>query len=165
MDTHPSIDKELLRRIASYCARAERSPRQIAAWLLRHQVDVPLHDMYWLRLKELNFVDEERFASSFASDKMLFAHWGPLKVRSQLKLHGIPASIIDQVIREVSDEEGQTKQILQELLQKKNNMIVFKNDYDRRQKLFRYGLSKGFSYEQIADALRYLDVGDDDFSL
>ena len=64
----------------------------------------------------------------------------------KLKKKGIPKSIIDDVIE--VDEERELNNALR-VIKAKHPLIKGKTDYERKQKLLKYLLSKGFDYQLV----------------
>ena len=71
--------ENLYRKVSSYCSSAERCPAEVAQWLWRHGIDAEDHSFIIEKLKADNFINEERFIHAFASDKLRFSGWGPLR--------------------------------------------------------------------------------------
>lgn len=108
------------------------------------------------------FIDEVRYASAFARDKSSIRGWGPMKIRSALRSKGIPLDIIESALCQVDAAKVDDK--LSKALDSKirqlcgasssrssapENLAKLLSDPSARAKLLRFGLSKGFDYEQI----------------
>ena len=99
------------------------------------------------RLVQERFVDETRYARAYALDKMRYNHWGRLKIGQMLRMQGISTSDRDIALRELPDEEYDD--ILRRLMESKLPTIKANSDYERRGKLFRYLLGRGFEMSDI----------------
>ena len=98
------------------------------------------------------FVDDVRFASAYVRDKARFAGWGAVKISYNLKCLGIEPNIVNCVLDENMDLFGDS--VLEKLLQKKWNDI--KGDMplqQKRAKVLRFALGRGFHYGQIMDII------------
>ncbi len=140
-------EEQALSRCAALCSRGEQCISQIRRKLDRWQVDAPAQEHIVARLIEERYIDEERFANAFARDKFRYNHWGPIRIDQQLRLLGIGEThrrlAIDQLPHE---EQGDT---LRELLARKANSVTGRSAYERRGKLIRFALNRGFEMDDI----------------
>lgn len=97
------------------------------------------------------FISNERYARMFASEKARFNKWGPKKIEMALKAKGVEKEIVELALNEV--QELFTGVTLAQLLKSKMKSIKAKNDYDLKSKLLRFGISRGFSYEQVHEVV------------
>lgn len=51
------------------------------------------------------FIDEQRYASAFARDKLRYNKWGRIKIAYHLKMKGIPVSLVSEVIQGLDEDE------------------------------------------------------------
>ena len=112
------------------------------------------------RLIQERFLDELRYAIAFAKDKSKFAKWGRVKVEFELRKKKISEAVISKAVSELKDED--CNRLLTDLLVKKNKQIQARNDYDRRNKLIRYGLGKGYQMDEVIQCLNALIKGNGD---
>ena len=108
-------------------------------------------DLLIIELIEFNFLNEERYARSFARGKFRIKKWGKLKIRMALKKQDINLKCIDLAMLEIDDKTYLIT--LKELLQKKNDILKETNSYKRKMKLIRYLVNRGYEYDLIHDAL------------
>ena len=106
-------------------------------------------------LMQFNFLNEERYARSFARGKFRIKKWGRMKIRMELKKRDIYFKCIDFAMEEIDDKAY--FETLKEVLQKKNELEKEKDPYKRKAKLTRYLVSRGFEYDLIRDALEELN--------
>lgn len=95
------------------------------------------------------YVDDSRYASSFARDKSSIAGWGPMKIRYMLSAKGISGDIISEALQDI--DEGKASSRLYKLLENKARSL--KNDPQRVLKLKRFALSRGYGYDEAAKAI------------
>lgn len=105
-------------------------------------------------LKE-KYVDDLRYASAFARDKASIQGWGEVKIRYMLSAKKISRDIIDQALAEIDDRKASDR--LHKLLENKYRSL--KDDPQRKLKLLRFALSRGYSYEKVNCYIKKL--GDD----
>lgn len=103
-------------------------------------------------LVEEKYLDELRYASAFARDKSSLAGWGETKIRYMLSAKGVPRDIISQALEEVDDSKARTR--LEKLMENKYRSL--KDDPQCRLKMLRFGLGRGYGYDEVADVLKQL---------
>jgi len=108
-------------------------------------------DQLIIELIEFNFLNEERYARSFARGKFRIKKWGKLKIRVALKKREVYFKCIDFAMLEIDDKTYLTT--IKELLQKKNDILKETNLYKRKMKLINYLVNRGYEYDLIHDAL------------
>jgi regulatory protein len=84
-------------------------------------------------------------------DKIRYNKWGRRKVQQGLWMKHIDDEIQQKVLNEVDDEEY--LQVLRPLLKQKNKSIKAENDYERNQKLVRFALGRGFTFDIIRQCI------------
>ena len=108
-------------------------------------------DLLIIELIEFNFLNEERYARSFARGKFRIKKWGKLKIRMALKKREVYFKCIDFAMSEIDDKTYLNT--LKELLQKKNDILKETNLYKRKMKLINYLVNRGYEYDLISDCL------------
>ena len=106
-------------------------------------------------LMQFNFLNEERYARSFARGKFRIKKWGRMKIRMELKKRDIYFKCIDFAMEEIDDKAY--FETLKGVLQKKNELEKETDPYKRKAKLTRYLFSRGFEYDLIREALEELN--------
>jgi regulatory protein len=99
------------------------------------------------RLVSERYVDDERYARAFVKDKILYNKWGRRKVEQALWTKRIDDDIRTRVLDEVDDE--QYVGVLRQLLRQKRRSIKAASDYELNQKLVKFALSRGFTYDIV----------------
>ena len=108
------------------------------------------------RLIKERYVDDERYARAFVKDKIRYNKWGRRKVQQALWQKHIDAEIQQRVLDEIDEKEY--LDILRPLLKQKRKNIRAASDYELNQKLARFALSRGFTFDLIRQCL---DVDDE----
>tara|TARA_B100000427_G_scaffold327439_1_gene338185 strand:+ start:634 stop:1029 length:396 start_codon:yes stop_codon:yes gene_type:complete len=108
-------------------------------------------DLLIIELIQFNFLNEERYARSYARGKFRIKKWGKIKIRMALKKREVYFKCIDLAMLEIDDKTYLNT--LKELLQKKNDVLKETNSYKRKMKLIRYLVTRGYEYDLIHDAL------------
>ena len=92
------------------------------------------------------YVDDLRFASAYARDKASISGWGVTKIRYMLASKGIQSEIISQALEDIDSGRAQVR--LDKLME--NKFRTLKEDPQCRLKLLRFGLGRGYGYEEVA---------------
>ncbi len=108
------------------------------------------------RLTKERYIDQERFARAFVNDKIRYNKWGRRKVQQALWQKHIDNDIQQQVLDEI--DENEYLSILRPLLKQKRKSIRAANTYEETQKLVRFALGRGFTFDIIRQCL---DVDED----
>lgn len=97
------------------------------------------------KLMEEKYVDDRRYAAAFARDKSAIAGWGQTKIRYMLAAKGIDGDVISSAMEEIDDKRADAR--LVKLMENKARSL--KDDPQRRIKLLRYGMGRGYGYEEV----------------
>lgn len=143
-------------QLAALCAQAEHCQQEMRDKLKRWGVSADAQDRIVARLVEERFIDDERYARAFVKDKIRYNKWGRRKVQQGLWQKHIDADIQERVLDDVDDSEYLA--VLRPLLKQKVKSVKASSDYERTQKLVRFALSRGFTFDLIRQCL---DVDDD----
>lgn len=143
--------EQAFQSLMALCAKAERSSGDARRLMYRWGVAAVEQQAVIDRLIKDRFIDDTRYAEAFVREKLRFSGWGAFKIRATLTGKGIDRQIIEQALAQLNKESMQER--LVELLTKKSRTIKAANDYDRRAKLIRYGLSLGYDYDAVGDAV------------
>lgn len=146
--------EEALNKLAAYCSTAERCVDDVRKKLIRWQIPEKNHPDIISRLQQEHFLDETRFCRAYVNDKLKFNKWGIGKIKFELLKKNIPAKMIDEIINEIDPEIN--RNILCQLLSKKKPAIRGENEYEIRQKLMRFALSRGFNPDEIISCIERL---------
>lgn len=100
-------------------------------------------------LVEERYVDDMRYASAFARDKASIAGWGNVKIRYMLSAKGISKDVIDEALREI--DEGKATARLDKIIENKARSL--KDDPQKRLKILRFALGRGYEYDEVKHIL------------
>lgn len=95
------------------------------------------------------FIDELRYASAFVRDKSALSGWGAAKIRYMLSSKGIPREVISEALGEV--DEGKARVRLEKLMENKYRSL--KDDPQCRLKMLRFGLGRGYEYDEVSSVV------------
>ncbi|SHF52838.1 regulatory protein RecX [Dysgonomonas macrotermitis] len=154
-------ESQALVKMAAYCSKAERAEADVRRKLTLWEVENEPMERIIDRLKKENYLNEERFCRSFIKDKMLFNKWGRTKIVFELKRKQISEQVINISFSEF--EVAHFEESLLKILTTKAKSVKAKDDYDKKNKLIRFALGRGYSYEQILRCLsKILDTNNDE---
>lgn len=132
------------------CARSEKSSGDALRLMQRWGVEPSARQGVLQKLLADRFIDDNRYAEAFVRDKIRLSGWDARKIRTSLRLKGIAAAIIDEALARL-DPANQSER-LRTQLEKKLRLTRYKDTYDLKTKLIRYGLSLGYDYDAVLDA-------------
>ena len=144
-------EKDAYLTLAALCAQAEHCQYEMTEKMRRWELSDEAQARIMQRLLSERYVDDERFARAFVKDKIRYNKWGRRKVEQALWQKRIDEDIRQRVLDEVADEEY--LQVLQPLLKQKRKSTKANSDYEMNQKLVRFALSRGFTYDIIRQCL------------
>jgi regulatory protein len=107
-------------------------------------------------LIENNYLNESRFACSFARGKHRIKFWGKIRIVNELKFRNISTYNINLGLKEISTEEYLTT--FDTLSQKNWESITETNNLKKRKKFCDYMLRKGFESQLIYEKMKELEV-------
>ena len=144
-------EQEAYLQLAALCAQAEHCQQEMHDKMKRWGLDETVRQRVVDRLVRERYVDDERYARAYVKDKIRYQKWGRRKVQQGLWLKHIAEGIQQQVLGEVDDEEYLS--VLKPLLKQKRKTIKAQSDYELNQKLLRFALGRGFTFDIIRQCL------------
>lgn len=143
----------LLKRMAGLCARSEQCTFDIATKLFKAGLPRDKREEIIDYLTANRYLDDARFARSFASYKVRFAAWGKRKIRMALAAKRIGGAQIAEALDAI--EERDYEEALQRVIESKKRDLDL-SDREQRAKLYRSLLSRGFESDFISKAISNL---------
>ena len=98
------------------------------------------------------YVDDLRYASAYARDKASISGWGSTKIRYMLSSKGISSETIALALEEIDSDKAQSR--LDKLME--NKFRTLKDDPQCRLKMLRFGLGRGYAYDEVASVVDVL---------
>ena len=154
-------EQEAYLQLAALCAQAEHCQHEMLEKMRKWELSEAVQARVMARLVKERYVDDERYARAFVKDKIRYNKWGRRKVQQALWLKHIDSAIQQTVLDEVDDDEY--LKVLKPLLKQKSKSIKAESDYERNQKLVRFALSRGFTFDIIRQCLDTSDINEDEF--
>lgn len=146
--------KEAIKKLEHYCAYQERCHMDVTN-KLKNMGMIPLAiDTVINHLIENNFLNEERFAKSFARGKFNIKKWGKQRIIRELKIRDVSKYVITSAIKEIPDDEY--FKAFNILAEKKLSKINEENPLKRKKKLAEYLLYRGWEPQLVYDRVNEL---------
>ncbi len=137
-----------------YCAYQERCHFEVVEKLKGMRMIPEAIDQIMAHLIQENYLNEERFAKSFARGKFNIKKWGKKRIVLELKKREISAFNIKSALAEIDDEIYHST--LNELAQKRLGQIKESNPLKRKKKLADYLLYRGWESHLVYEKLQEL---------
>jgi regulatory protein len=139
-------------KIEAYCAYQDRCHYEVSNKLTQWGISGEQQDQLIADLIVNRFLDEERFAESFASGKFRIKRWGKIKIRQHLKAKFVPEVCIKKALAQINGDDYYST--LQRLAEKKATELQSERDsFKKKAKIIRYLASKGYEQDLIYDVV------------
>lgn len=143
-------------KASAICSRGETCAFDVLEKLKKWGLEEEDAQAVIKQLKEEKYIDDERFARAYVKDKFRFNHWGKQKIAFMLYSKKISREIQEAAFEEI-EEESYSEQ-LAKLLADKEKTIKATDAYDKRNKLVRFAMGRGFESDKIFAALKALGI-------
>ena len=153
MEAKKSITiSEAKKNIERYCAYQERCHKEVVNKLkdlgiIQNAIDIIVADLI-----QNNYLNETRFAQSFARGKFKIKKWGKVKIHRELNKREISKYNIKMGMKEISDSDYE--ETFNTLLDKKLSELSHLPESEQKRKIFSYLSYRGWEVEKIFEALR-----------
>lgn len=146
---HSSSITKIMFKAINYVGIRPRSEKEMKDYLFRKEVDGETTAQILQKLREKNLLSDEEFAQWLVQGRLNSGRYGEMKIRAELMRKGVNKSIIDRTLAELigQDEKENMEEKALEFAKKALNSIKFKDKFDRKNKLLRRLVSKGYSFE------------------
>lgn len=136
--------------IRHYCAYQDRCHSEVRTKLLGLECyGEELEEAISVLIEE-DFLNEERYAISYARGKFRMNKWGRIRIRQHLQLKKVSDYCIRKALSQLNEVEY--ADTLQQLMEKKAAALdKERNDWVRKQKVFQYLLQKGYESDLVQD--------------
>ncbi len=153
-------EQEAYLTLTALCAQAEHCQWEMTEKMRRWELSDEAQARIMQRLVHERYVDDLRYARAFVNDKVRYNKWGRRKVDQALWQKHIDETIRQQALDEVDDQTYLT--VLKPLLKQKRRTVKAQSDYELNQKLMRFALGRGFTFDIIRQCLDIDEEPDDD---
>lgn len=153
--------KRLLTKAGAYCAKAERSEKEVVDKLHRWAREpITSEEVTQIidRLRSDRFIDEERYVHHFVADKTEYLGKGPFMLRRELRMKGISDEAIEEHLASIPDSRWidlLTRYLAPRLERYRRKS---KSSNDLRQRLRTAAFGRGYPAEITDEVLRDMDL-------
>jgi regulatory protein len=144
--------EEAKKGLESYCNYQERCHKEVEEKLIKISMIPEASELILLHLMENDFLNEERYAKSFARGKFNIKSWGKRRIAIELKSKNISKYNIDTALREIDDAEYHNK--IKFIAVKKYELLSEPNSFKKKQKLINFLLRKGYENYLVYDVVK-----------
>ena len=141
-------------KLETFCAYQERCIWELRRKLFEKGIQGNAVYKILAELEASGFVDEERFARSYARGKFRIKKWGKGRISQELKLRQISSTLIQLGLSEIDGDEYFAT--LEREAEKKWEKTKEKDAYKKKSLVTHYLMSKGFEQDLIQEALSTL---------
>ena len=139
--------EEAKKKLEYYCAYQDRCHQEIDRKLHEMKMIPEAKEILILHLIENDFLNEERFATSFARGKFRIKKWGRKRIVRELKIRNISNFNIKRALSTIDDLEYEN--VFNELSKKRLANLKESNKYKKRKKLADYLLYRGWESQLV----------------
>jgi len=145
---------EATKKLERYCAYQERCHYEVVEKLKGMRMIPEAIDHIVAHLIQENYLNEERFAKSFARGKFNIKKWGKKRIVRELQQRQISTFNIKSALAEINEEDYLAT--LDELAKKRLDQIKESNLQKRKKKLADYLFYRGWESHLVYDKLHEL---------
>ncbi len=146
--------EEAHQKLMHFCAYRDRSHKEVEDKLTNMRMIPEAKEKIIISLMHEGFLNEERFARSFARGKFRIKKWGRIRITQELKKREISTPIIKLGLSEINEIDY--RKSLYELAEKKAEQIKESNPFKRKKKLADHLLRKGYESQLVFDCVNDL---------
>jgi regulatory protein len=139
-------------KIEAYCAYQDRCHYEVATKLHEWGITGEQKEQLISDLISNRFLDEERFALSYASGKFRIKRWGKVKIKQHLKAKFIPEYCIKKALNSIDPDEYYTT-LIDLVNRKKEDLQNERDSWTKKAKIMRYLASKGYEQSLIYEVM------------
>ena len=146
--------QEATKKLEGYCSYQERCHKEVVSKLGEMRMIPEAIDQIIVHLIEGNYLNEERFAKSFARGKFSIKKWGRRRITSELKQRDISKFNIKTALQEIDDTAY--LETLDALAKKRVGQLQEKDSQKKRKKLADYLLYRGWESQLVYEKVNEL---------
>lgn len=153
----PSKDKSYLEsclnNIRNYCNYQERTIFEVKEKIKTFQLEKGHEEKIVRQLIKEEYLNEERFAKTFAISKLRINKWGRKKIFYALSQKHIPEIFIQMGLAEINEDEYNNT--IRELIKRKRKELKEADNYKLNNKIASYLITKGFEPDTVWRIINY----------
>ena len=146
--------KEAQKKLEHYCTYQERCHQEVVNKLQELGM-IPLAiDTVVSKLIRDNYLNEARFAQSFARGKFRIKKWGKIRIKRELKARQVSDYNIKRGLKEIP--ENDYNNTFWFLFEKRKKAVDGNNPLTQKKKIISYMVYRGWEAQKIYEALQDL---------
>jgi regulatory protein len=145
---------EAQQKLEHYCSYQERCHQEVVNKLNSLGMFTSARDLILTHLIQENFLNETRFAQSFARGKFRIKKWGRNRIKKELKARHISDYNIKLGLKEISEEDYRST--FWALFEKRKAAVQGLSSTLQKKKIMSYMLYRGWETHLIYEALNDL---------
>lgn len=146
---------EAKQKIEYFCTYQERCHDEVISKLFTYKLTENERNEIIAHLIANNFLNEERFACSFARGKHRIKSWGKIRIVNELKFKHISSRNITTALKEISEDEY--LETFEKLSSKIWDNIQDRDVQKKRKKFCDYLLRKGWESNLVYEKAKSLE--------
>ena len=139
--------EQALQKLRHYCGYQERCHSEVKEKLYSLGIFKNEHDAIIATLIEDGYLNEERFAISFAGGKFRVKQWGRIKIKYELKKKQVSEYCIKKALQQIKEDEYH--EVLKKLADEKYASLKDEQYLVRKKKTIDYLIQRGFEMELV----------------
>lgn len=143
--------QEAQKKLEYYCAYQERCHWEVERKLKALEIIPEAQELIITKLIEENYLNESRFAQSFARGKFNIKKWGKQRILRELKARKISEYNIKLALKEITDEAYQSA--FYSLFEKRKKAVSSYSIPIQKKKILAYMVYRGWESNFIYTAL------------
>ena len=144
--------EEAKKGLERYCSYQDRCHKEVQQKLFKMRMIPEACELIILHLMEHDFLNEERYAKSFARGKFNIKNWGKIRIVNELKQKNISKYNIETALKEIEEEEYHSR--IKFLAVKKYELLSEPDNFKKRQKLIDFLMRKGYENYLVYDVVK-----------
>ena len=145
---------EAQKKMEHYCAYQERCHKEVVKKLQElGMIPISVNTIV-SKLVEDNYLNETRFAQSYARGKFRIKKWGKIRIRRELKARNLSDYNIKKALEEISDLDYNTTFL--ELFEKRKKEVYENIPSVQKKKIISYMVYRGWELEKIYEAMHQI---------
>lgn len=148
----PVTRNEAIGKLENYCAYQERCEQEVRDKMAKLTVPTEMHAEIFQYLREQGFLDDGRFAKTYAGSKLRLKKWGKIKISQALKMKGIREPHIGNALKAL--DWNDYYDAIRKLLEQKGKLLKETDSYTRQHKLAQFVISKGFEPNLVWEVMK-----------
>lgn len=144
-------------KLEYFCSYQERCHDDVVEKLRTMKMIPEAIDLIVVHLLDHNFLNEERFACSFARGKHRMKSWGKIRIVNELKFRNISKYNITTALKEITEDEYRAN--FHKLAENHWQNMRERDSLKKRKKFCDFLLRKGFESNLVYEKVRDLETG------